>query len=270
MGLISIIIPTYNRVKALEICLNEIVIQIQQLDRPKELEIIVSNDFENNDEFINLMKGYPLVKFTEGPHKGPASNRNYAASIAKNEWLLFIDDDCLPVSNWLESYINEILLNTYFVLEGKTIADRPQNRFDELAPTNENGGRLWSCNFAIKKNIFEKIKGFDENFPIPALEDTDLKLRVEKLYPIKFIENATVIHEWRKNNSYKNPIKLLELHKYFLLKHNHKITFLYRLKRVKILFQILSKDLVLLCKLSFKGWVCYLEKMILNFLMIFI
>jgi len=270
MGLISIIIPTYNRVETLDLCLNEITNQIQHLKTPMEVEIIVSNDFEPNNEMDNLKIKYPFAKFLEGPHKGPASNRNYAAFIAKNEWLLFIDDDCLPVSSWLDNYINEISFNDFFVLEGKTIADRPQNRFDELAPINENGGKLWSCNFAIKKNIFIEIQGFDENFPLPALEDTDLKLRLEKFYHIKFIENSTVIHEWRKNNSYKNSIKLLKLHKYFLLKHNHKITILYRIKRVKILFKILSNDFIQLYKFSFKGWECYLEKMFFNFIMIFI
>ena len=43
MGLISIIIPTYNRVKTLDLCLNEITNQIQHLKTLVELEIIVSN-----------------------------------------------------------------------------------------------------------------------------------------------------------------------------------------------------------------------------------
>lgn len=270
MALVSIIIPTYNRLKSLECCLREINNQIIQLNIFNKIEIIVSNDFENNDEFTNLKNGYPFVKFIEGPHKGPASNRNYAASIAENEWLLFIDDDCIPCENWLVSYFKEIKLNKFYILEGKTIADREQKRFDELAPINNHGGQLWSCNFAVKREVFFEVNGFDENFPIPALEDTDLKLRIEKLYTIKFLPNAIVIHQWRKNNSYKNPFQLAKLHRYFLLKHNQEIKLLYRIKRFKIFLRILSSDILQLYKFSFKGWQCYFEKLFLNFLLIFI
>jgi glycosyltransferase involved in cell wall biosynthesis len=108
MGLLSIIIPTYNRTKSLEICIGELEKQINHLQIGQNVEIIVSNDFEENNEFKSLKKAYSSVKFINGPKKGPASNRNFAASNAQNEWLLFIDDDCIPDRNILNEYFSAI------------------------------------------------------------------------------------------------------------------------------------------------------------------
>ncbi len=69
--------------------------------------------------------------------------------------------------------------------------------YDNCDPINIKGGKFWSCNIAIKKNIFLEIKGFDENFPYAAMEDVDFYLRVKSKSEVFFIRNAFVIHPWR-------------------------------------------------------------------------
>ena len=66
----------------------------------------------------------------------------------------------------------------------------------ELAhcPVNESGGNFWSANIAVKKEVFRRIEGFDENYPMPANEDQDLYIRLKKEGSIKFAYDAKVLH----------------------------------------------------------------------------
>jgi len=223
MGLISIIIPTFNRVKSLEICLMEINKQIIEQNITNDIEIIVSNDFEENSEIISLKKNFSIVKFIDGPKNGPATNRNFAASIAQNEWLLFIDDDCIPDRNILNEYISAINIYTAIqVFEGSIIEDRPQRSFLEECPVNKTGGHLWSCNFMIKKNVFfDELNGFDEGYPYPAMEDVDLNYRLTKKN-IKsiFLPNAFVTHPWRiQDKMVEMAFKRFKSLKHYIRKH---------------------------------------------------
>lgn len=267
--LFSVIIPTCNRSELLVKCLDLLALEYQNFEA-WNYEIIVSDDSISNFTQKLIYKKYKCVKWVKGPQKGPAANRNNGAKYAIGEWLVFTDDDCFPTGTWLSSYGNAILNNNVKVFEGLTDVDRRKQRFDEVAPINIKGGNLWSCNFAIKKNFFFSIKGFDENFPFPAMEDTDLLIRIKKLEDIMFLPQAKVIHPWRKVKPFSSYKKWLVSHKYILQKHGVKINFSYRYSRIKILigdFFVSTRDLV---TLSFRGVGFYFEKLLFNILMIFI
>ncbi|MFT3932737.1 MAG: glycosyltransferase family A protein [Chitinophagaceae bacterium] len=264
----SVIIPTCNRNDLLGDCLECLAPDKQSMDINK-YEVIVSDDSKGNDAKIFIETKYPWARWVEGPKKGPAANRNYGASLAKGEWLIFTDDDCLPDENWLQSYCNAISKNTLKVYEGLTAPDRPQKRYDEMSPVNLTGQKLWSCNFAIEKSFFFSIDGFDELFPYPAMEDQDLYVRIIKKEKILFVTEAKIIHPWRLVKPFKRYKMLLASHVYFARKHGMYGTFSYRFSRCKIFIgdiYLLSKELV---KFSFKGTGYYLENMLFDFLIIF-
>lgn len=268
---ISVLIPTYNRNDLLVNCLNCLSPQVQAVEA-NNYEVIVSDDSKDNiaKEFLALH--YPWVKWVEGPKKGPASNRNNAAKHAKGDWLIFTDDDCLPDSNWLSTYMTSIVeFKDIMVFEGKTIADRPQQRFDEEAPINLNGGNLWSCNFAIKKEIFEQLNGFDETFPFAAMEDTDFYTRVlgAKL-EVKFLSNALIIHPWRRIQFLKTSNKHIKSHRHFTIKYQGSISLQYRISRLKIAISKFFPDLLRLLSFKGKGVLYFIEKTYLNIRLIFI
>jgi glycosyltransferase involved in cell wall biosynthesis len=151
MNSISIIIPTFNREKELNTCLERLFLNNYNFSN---IEVIVSNDNIKNNVSNELKNKFPLVKFVIGPGKGPAQNRNFGAKIASGKWIIFLDDDCIPQQNWLLNYSLEIDKGLEIIFEGKTIADREKQRYDEVSPINLIGGKLWSCNFAIRKGCF--------------------------------------------------------------------------------------------------------------------
>jgi GT2 family glycosyltransferase len=195
----SIIIPTCARNAWLVKCLDLLVADDQWLNAAK-YECIVTDDGPAQEAVQLLQESYPGVIFTKGPRKGPAANRNHGASLAKGEWLIFTDDDCLPQPGWLQAYTDAIDLHPEcLAFEGKILADNPAMLKQDMAecPVNENGGCFWSANIMIQKELFKSISGFDEQFLIAAQEDQDIFIRIKEHTPVVFVANAIVIHPVR-------------------------------------------------------------------------
>ena len=199
---ISIIIPTYNRNDLLGKCLETLASGKQTISHT-QYEVIITDDSKEKLAESFIKNNFSWAKWVEGPHKGPAANRNNGVKNSKGTWLVFIDDDCIPDADLLENYIKAILANKdCSVFEGRTYVNTPRKSLAEISPTNETGGYLWSCNFCIRRSLFEKLSGFDERFPYACMEDVDLRLRlVNNGFSFKFIKEAAVLHPWRLKNT---------------------------------------------------------------------
>jgi GT2 family glycosyltransferase len=265
---ISVIIPTCNRNDFLCRCLDALASGAHPIN--DEWEVIVTDDSKVNMARLLIADKYPWVKWIEGPKHGPAANRNNGAKLAQGEWLVFLDDDCIPQKEWLKSYIEVIQRGEVQVLEGSTDADRPQCRFDEEAPINVDGNNLWSCNFAITRELFNRLNGFDETFPYAAMEDVDFYTRILKYVSIKFVAEALVIHPWREIKPFKSFNKHLRSQKHFARKYGVLGTWNFRWGRAKIFMGGIFIDFKRLLKFSMRGWLYYLERCVLNFCMIFL
>ena len=214
--LFSVIVPTHQRNDLLAKCLDCLAPGVQTLPA-QQYEVIVTDDGSQITAEEMIRERYPWAKWVAGSRKGPAANRNNGAMYAQGEWLAFTDDDCLPDSSWLEAYAEAIVAEpSCLVFEGRTYVDRPKRSLADKAPVNESGGYLWSCNFAMQKQLFESMEGFDERFPYAAMEDVDLRLRLTKLgYKFCFIKSAAVCHPWRPQGGWNK------------LKQHEKSTFIY-------------------------------------------
>ena len=84
------------------------------------------------------------------------------------------------------------------MLEGKTLPTQPQRSLAEVAPINERGGYLWSCNFAINAKLFRELSGFDERFTFACMEDVEFRERLLRRGEMPFfVPDAVVFHPWR-------------------------------------------------------------------------
>jgi GT2 family glycosyltransferase len=234
-------------------------------------EVIVTDDSKTNMAQMLIAEHFSWVTWVNGPKQGPAANRNNGAKVAKGEWLIFLDDDCLPQSGWLGAYIKAITTaGDALVFEGCTDAERHKERFDEEAPINTTGDKLWSCNFAINKQFFGSINGFDETFPYAAMEDIDFYVRVKEVTSLKFIKDAFVIHPWRRIKPFSTFKKHIRSHRHFAKKYNQLGTTAFRINRAKIFAGSVFVNLKTLIGFSMKGSLVYLEKCLINFCLIFI
>ena len=116
--LISIVVPIYNTGSLLKRCLNSIVNQTY-----KNLEILLIDDGSTDDsgKICDEYKGlYNNIKVFHNNHLGVSCSRNYGITIAKGEYILFIDSDdfidCNYVSNLYNTsnkYNSDLVISTY-------------------------------------------------------------------------------------------------------------------------------------------------------------
>jgi len=161
-------------------------------------EVIVSDDARSPATRAMIESRFPFARWTAGPQRGPAANRNHGASQASGELIVFLDDDVEPAAELISSYRASIRddVNVY---EGRTTCRAGLHSPLEHAPTNENGGSLWSCNMMLRRSLWKSTGGFDEDFRYPHLEDIALREQLKALGErILFVASAAVDHPPRR------------------------------------------------------------------------
>jgi len=185
----SVIIPTCHRPELLAQCLRRLA--------DSEAEIIVTDDSRDDATRVLVERDFPRAHWTAGPRRGPAANRNHGARVATRDWLAFVDDDCEPQPGWLAA-LNQATGDADAV-EGRTLAPGATDSPFEEHVENQAGGVLWSCNFAIRRDAFERLHGFDEDFLEAGGEDMELAWRVAQAgLRVRFAPDALVHHPPRQ------------------------------------------------------------------------
>src|ERR1700722_11719098 len=164
MTLFSVIIPTCHRNEELKRCLETLGLENQEgmtliqansaNPNPRNLEtyeVIVTDDGSLSTAERMLREEFTWAAWMSGPKRGPAANRNHGSAKAGGEWLVFVDDDCLPERTFLAAYARATTIEECNALEGMTLPKDVRRAADMECPINTSGGKLWSCNFAIKR-----------------------------------------------------------------------------------------------------------------------
>lgn len=207
--MLSIIIPTLNEERYLPRLLNSIKHQDF-----KEYEIIVA-DNNSKDKTKKIVKKYKC-KVVHG-NKKPGIGRNNGAKIAKGNLLLFLDADCILNKNLLSNALKDIknknigVACCYIYPYDGSIIDKIYfsifNIWIMLTQTffpNSPG-----CCIFVKKEIHNKIKGFDER--IFLYEEDDYVKRASKLGKFKILDYSiqTSARRFIKEGRIKVGLKLL-------------------------------------------------------------
>jgi len=190
---VSVIIPALNAESTIGLCLES----IKLLDYPVgKLEIIVV-DNGSTDRTREIAESFG-AKVLHKPKLKVGALRNYGAKIANGEVLAFTDSDCLVPKSWLIEAV-EILKDGnigatgggYLVPENATWIERAW----VVLPQRKHGETLYlpTGSFILRKEIFEKIGGFDEK--LIAGEDDDISIRIRKAgYTLILCSNCYVLH----------------------------------------------------------------------------
>jgi len=172
---ITFIITTYNSSSTLENCLKSIFFQSPSHNK----EIIVVDNF-SNDRTEVISKKYTSSFFLKGPER--SAQRNYGFSKASHNDVIYLDSDMILSPFFLDDlqlflknnnnpdalYINEkIIVSNFF------------NRIRDHERFFYSSTPIDSVRY-IKKRLFNKVGGFDENLSGP--EDWDLNNRVLKIF----------------------------------------------------------------------------------------
>ena len=205
----SIIIPTYHRKESLLRLLQSIKNQ-----KRKNVEVIIVEQGENNGEtYKKSAKEYsiPLI-YSFQKTLSTSHAKNKGAGQARGKYLIFYDDDVVVENNAIQNIIKNFSDKTIGGVAGRVV-DNGKTEETKRTDTGrisvfgsfsdgfsskirQDVDTVIGCNAGWRKDIFEIVGGFDEEFTGNAMrEESDLSLRVKKLgYRIIFDPTATIIH----------------------------------------------------------------------------
>lgn len=201
---ISVVIPTFKRPQLLIACLTALR---QQNFSPDDYEIMVITD--GPDDRTKTEVNYFVYRhlasnifLTSLPKKsGPAAARNKGARLAKGELIVFTDDDSIPQPGWLAALWAAYATKqgNELAFTGATIVPRRNKPTDyEKNISHLETAEFTAANCACTKKAFEKVGGFDEDFPAAFREDSDLHFKfISSFIPVIKVEDAVVVHPVR-------------------------------------------------------------------------
>jgi len=222
--LVSVVIISKDRKKDLIECINSYLKSTYQ-----PLEIIVVDNDSDYPLIEWLPKKYPTVKLiTSNKNLGAAGGRNLGLLNTRGEYILFTDDDAYADQDMIK-YIVQIFNKkhgTGIVQPLVYDKDRPallqgaghdidlttgrikawgvkevdQGQYDGLREVPMCG-----CVWMVKKEVFEKIGDYDEDYFIPY-EDSDFSLRARQAgYKLYCYSKAKSYHQGVKT-TFVNPL----------------------------------------------------------------
>ncbi len=207
---ISVVICTFNRSNRLEI-LFEAIRGLQNHDAFRTEFIFVDNNstddtrakIESFKESIRFSTSYLIEK-----KRGSSAARNAGIRKASGSVIAFLDDDCLPDSQWLANIAEYFSNEDIDVAGGKVLLYNPldlplsirtSDKETRLEAVDQLFGTIPGCNMAFRRHVLEKIGLFDEDLgaglPLAA-EDVDLIYRaLRNGYRLRYTPKFCVYHD---------------------------------------------------------------------------
>lgn len=195
MPKISIIIPTLNEEDYLPKLLESI-----RRQNFKDYEIIVA-DAKSTDSTLKIAKDYGANIVLGGL---PAKGRNEGAKFAKGELLLFVDADAVLPDNFFDKSLQEFNKRKLDITSFR-LRPYPKNRleyflinlfYNKMIVFLENILPHAAMAIVVKKEVFEKLNGFDET--IKLAEDHDLGRRAAKFAKFGIIRSSEILISTRR------------------------------------------------------------------------
>ena len=243
----SILIPTFNNIKYLELCINSIK---KNSKYNHQIIIHVNIGDDGTKEYLNKINiEYTYTKYNSGVCEGI----NKASNLVKFDYLLYAHDDFYFCPMWDQILKNEIDLikHNNFYLSG-TMMNSGQipfdcgdniDDFDEKKFLNnykdlnyyDFQGTTWAPTL-VHKDIWKKVGGFSEEFFPGSGSDPDFNMKLWRLGVriFKGINDCKVYH-FGSNTLRKKPKEIKKNSKYgskgakiFLLKWGITIKFFKR------------------------------------------
>lgn len=197
---ISIIIPTFNGASRIGNCLDALVKQ----NTGQIAEILVVND-GSTDNTADVVGRYPEVRLISQANSGPAAARNRGAKEAKGTIILFTDDDCVPMPDWLHTMITPFddpevigVKGAYRTIQTSLIARFVQIEYEDryrLMAQHPFIDFVDTYSAGFRRDRFLEMNGYDTSFPVACAEDIELSYRMsERGWKMIFAPNAIVRH----------------------------------------------------------------------------
>ncbi len=211
---ISIIIPVFNQIAYTKQCIETVLTTCEHHD----YEILVVDDCstDGTQEYLESVKSF-VRSFRNEKNQGFILNCNFAASQARGEYIVLLNNDTIPQPNWLDGLLEPfgmydnvaatgalMIFPNNTVLEASSIVfsdgsgwnygrgcdpESPRYNFIREADYIPGGGMM------IKKAIWDELGGLDTYYCPAYYDDIDFCFRARQAgYKILYTPFSRIIH----------------------------------------------------------------------------
>jgi GT2 family glycosyltransferase len=197
---VSVVCPTHERPERLARLLDSL--RAQRLD-PARFELVVVDDGSGPQTAATIaaavQAGLAITCLRNESAAGPANARNRGWRAATAPLIAFIDDDCVADPGWLEAGLAAASAHPGAIVQGRVAPDPDElpgfGPFSQTLEISAATTEFETANIFYPRALLERLDGFDESFPMPVGEDTDLGWRaLEQGTPLVFAGDALVLH----------------------------------------------------------------------------
>ena len=201
--LISVIIPTYNRVALLRRAIDSVYAQ-ESIGERFDVEVLVIDD-GSTDTTPEVARAYAGVRYIRpSTNKGTSGARNIGLDAASGEYIAFLDDD----DSWLPWKLRRQLQALEEYPEASAAYGQEVKRSDRAiwvwpdpqdAPTGwMHRSLLTTCpvntsSVMIRRSHLDRAGRFDES--LRCWEDYDMWLRLALQGPFRFLPGPAVLYQ---------------------------------------------------------------------------
>ena len=218
---VSVVIPTRNRPEAVRQAAESVLANA----RPP-LEIVIVD--QSSPEFgggESAFDGMSNVRWIHDRVPGAARARNTGARAAGGEILAFMDDDCTADADWIQAIqaafeenpaadmlFGQVLLPPELSTSGGIIPTLNIAAPRQIAPNRRFELFGMSANCAVRRQLFERLGGFDEMLgvgaPLWSAEDFDFQYRVYRAQATVLLRPEVKVYHYGRRSAEQWPSTL--------------------------------------------------------------
>jgi glycosyltransferase involved in cell wall biosynthesis len=203
---------TYNRAVLLEQVLDAC---FDQTAPAGDYEVVLVNDGSTDDTpaVIERARARATCAFTviDQVNSGLAKGRNAGIAAARGERIIFIDDDVLPLPNFVSEHLRSHDAHPAAIVRGGAIN---VESFEVLPPPiwslrNYSGNFFWTTNVSVPLETIRTIGGFNASFSEYGWEDIDVGMRLRARGVTAVFNPRALVYHWKPRPRSGNVEKML-------------------------------------------------------------
>ncbi|RXZ80764.1 glycosyltransferase [Paenibacillaceae bacterium] len=205
----SIVILTHNQLAITQLCIESIR---KYTSLPYE---IIVTDNGSTDETVGWLQEQDDIRtLFNQENLGFAKGCNQGLKIADGDYILFLNNDTIVTTGWLEAMLRTLESDpkigmvgpvTNYV-SGRQLIQVNYTEIDQLEQfaaqhaaayrgMSYESERLVGFCLCVKRSVIEEVNGFDERFGLGNYEDDDLCLRIRRRgYTLHIVQDSFIHH----------------------------------------------------------------------------
>jgi GT2 family glycosyltransferase len=203
--LVSVVVTAAHDEDLIEPCLSSLV----RMSYPAARRMILVVDAGASDGVARSARAYSAT-YLRSERGGVAAARNEGIRRSSGEIVAFTDADCLASRSWLDELVRAFTPGWVGAVAGEIVPYPGQTRVERYAARRRSHSQVrplshglrpfaMTPNVAFRRQVFDRIGGFDHRFPGGGWEDADLCWRFLRTtdFELVYAPKAVVFHRYR-------------------------------------------------------------------------